>query len=109
MRQFQTSTELAYYEQRVELDGSTFVFRFRWNARFGYWSVDIFDSDEAPIALARKILINVDLVRQFHHLASPEGLIVAFDSLETDVKPGLIDLGDRVLLLYVEAAELAAL
>jgi hypothetical protein len=107
-RQLQTSTELAYYSQTVELDGSTFLLVFRWNARREYWSVDIFDVDGNPIALARKILVDVDLVKQRHHAGAPAGVLFAWESKDQKEKPGVDELGSRVLLLYLEESELAA-
>lgn len=109
IRELQTSTTLPYYEQRVDLDGTVFIVRYRWNSRRSYWSVDIFDADENPIVLARKLEIDTDLVRQSHHLACPEGVLTAFDTTVAKVPPGINELGDRVILLYVEAADIAAL
>lgn len=104
-----TSTELSDYTETIELDGATFTLRFRWNTRMEAWLVDIFDASGAVIVYGRRCTVDSLLVGQLHHLAeTPLGEIVTFDTTHRHVDPKLNDFGDRVLLLYFEAAELEA-
>lgn len=109
MRFFQTSTSIAYYEQTVELDGVVLIFRFRWNVRFEYWSFDVYDADRNPLMLARRVVLDHQIDRQYHHKGIAPGKILAFDGTKLKTPPGLNELGERVFLLYVEEADLATL
>ena len=107
-RVLQASQTLQDFEYRVELDEETFTLRFRWNTRAATWFVDISDSDEEPIVMGRPLNLDTTLLRQFRHLAVPGGDLMSYDSTKAKVRAGVTDLGERVLVLYLEAAQLAA-
>jgi hypothetical protein len=100
-------------EQRTTLDGADFIFRFWLNQRESRWYLDLYDADRSLIAGGIKIRPNIDLLDRLRHDARrPPGVIMALDVLSqgasprTAISPGPDDLGDRVKLLYVDAAEL---
>jgi hypothetical protein len=92
------------YTVRVVLDGSTFLLEFAWNARDASWYVQISDAN-ATLLQVRRIAVGTALLRRFQMLSLPRGELLAIDTSGKDVDPGLADLGDRVQLLYIPAAD----
>lgn len=99
-----TSTTLANYSEQVTLDGATFTLSFLFNAREGFWYLDIFDLQGNRIRSGIKIVINFPLLRLIASLDAPPGELIAVDPTGADLEPGLTDLGDAATLVYVEAA-----
>lgn len=97
------------YRFAVTLDGVLFQLRWRWNTRAACWLVDVFDADEEPVIYGRRVSLDVDVLRQVHHLEAPFGALIAYDTTTRQTPPGRADLGDRVIALYLELAEVAAL
>lgn len=103
-----TSTTIPAYRQRVTLDGVTFVFRFRFNTRINSWLIDIFREDDTPVVVGRRCLIDWLLLRQHSYKEdAPAGHLTVFDTTARKEPPLIDDFGERVLLLYSDAAELA--
>lgn len=101
-----TSQTLPSFRERVQLDGVTFQFRFRFNARLSAWFFDVEDETGVPLVLARKVVIDWPFLRQNQHTAGiPAGHILAFDTTLRDIRPLLDDFGTRVLLGYLDQAE----
>jgi hypothetical protein len=96
------------YSFRTQLDGTFFGFDFSWNARGGYWALIL--SDAAGNALLRRVVrVGALMFNRFRADSRlPLGEIVAMDTSGVDQDPGLTDLGDRVQLLYLTAADLVA-
>lgn len=91
------------YEERVIVEGTQYLFRFRWNTAAQSWYLDLSDADGVLILAGRRCLADVRLLEQFGHLAVPPGVLLAFDTTTKQVDPQLNDFGTRVLLLYDEA------
>lgn len=104
-----TSITNPAYSERLTLDGVTFSLRFRFNTRVGCWLVDISDENGEMIVSGRRLVCDWPILRQHGHLAVPAGQIMAFDTTERKIDPVIDDLGDRVLALYFDAEEIAAL
>lgn len=98
------------YSVNVPLDGVAFGFAFSWNARGQYWAVLI--SDAAGNPLVRRVVRIGSLFLAGFRARSPgsfpAGEIVVVDTSNQDLDAGLTDLGSRVQLLYLTAAEFAA-
>lgn len=104
-----TSQALFDYRQRVSLDDVSFDLRFRWNTRAQSWFLDVFDEDGDVLVYARKCVVDWTLLRQSRHVAGiPAGDIINIDTTQRDVRPALRDFGTRVLMLYLDGAEVAA-
>jgi hypothetical protein len=90
------------------LDGVTLTFRFRYNERAGAWFFDVLDEDEDPIIYGRKITVSWPLFG-WRELDTrlPGGRLLACDTTDGDTDPLLEDFGTRVVLQYVEAADIA--
>jgi hypothetical protein len=104
-----TTPSVPAYTQRTTLDGREYAFEFRWNDRDGAWYMHIADSDGQHIRSGIRIVLNWPLLRRVTDPRTPPGSIVAIDTSKQDLAPGLDDLGARVKLLYLDAAELAAI
>jgi hypothetical protein len=104
-----SSPDDPFSTQRTTLDGVEYAFRFLWNTREGHWYMTLSDSAESPIASSRKIVVDWDLLRGVIDDRKPPGLIVAIDTSEQGIDPGQTELGERVLLTYFDAEEVAAL
>lgn len=102
------------FEQRTALDGQDYIFRFWHNQREDRWYMDLFDAERSPIATGRKLVSNTNLIDCISDDRVPPGVIVAFDRHSYGDAPrpaitaGLLDLGERVLLLYFDADEIGA-
>lgn len=116
MRLIPTRTDLTNYELTVELDGVDFDLRFLWNDRDESWyltitetqetSIDEETGEKVPLLSGVPINIGVPLMRVLTSLDRPSGELLAFDTTGTGTAPGKTELGSRVLLYYLEAAEL---
>lgn len=96
--------------QAVTLDGVTIGLRLWWNARAGRWIVDIEDASGAEVASGIGLALGVSLWARFGARSTlPPGALLAVDTSGAGLEAGRDDLGTRVLLLYYDAAELAAL
>lgn len=97
--------------RQVELEEALYTVRIRWNGRAGRWFMDLADEDGAALAGSLPIVIS-DGTSLTGHLKNrpgmPPGEFVAFDTTDSGADPGEDDLGTRVKLLYLTAAELAA-
>lgn len=93
------------YTQRTVLDGREYLLRFRWNQRAAKWYLSIYDQNEIPIYEGIKIVTNFPLLGyRIVDARRPPGEIIAVD-VTSDRDPGLYDLGSRVVLMYVDAAD----
>lgn len=94
--------------QRVSLDGGVYQLRFRWNDRAACWFLDIAGVD--GLALATGIAVRVGSPFGLPHATRagmPPGLLMAADRSQSGTDPALDDLGDRVRVYYLEAADVA--
>ena len=101
-----TDPELSTYSQRVTLDGREYQVTLQWNQREAKWYVSLADADGAPIVDGVKVVANFPLLRTLTDRRAPPGEMFAMDRSGAGVDPGLRDLGRRVLLVYVDAADL---
>lgn len=103
-----TSTELSSYTQRTILDGREYLLTFQWNQREEKWYLSIADQDGDPLGQGIKVVANFPLNRALTDIRSPPGILYAMDRTGQGCDPLLRELGDRVLLIYITEAELAA-
>jgi hypothetical protein len=106
-----TSVDLSSYVQRTTMDGVDYLLRFQFNQRLGRWFVDVRDVEENPIAMGLPLVVNYEIGRWVVDERWLAGRLATLDQEAANDQeardPGLIDLGARVLLSYLEAAELA--
>jgi hypothetical protein len=104
-----TNTELRYYEMQVDLEGATYLLTFRFSDREGVWYVDVADADGVAIRSGVKVVLGAALLRPVTDPRRPPGDFAAIDSSGTGQEAGPGELGERVVLGYIESADLAQL
>lgn len=95
------------FDQIVELDGVRFLLRFTWNSRDFDWRLSVYQPDGTPLALARRMVLNIPLLSGEIDKRLPPGWLVAYDSTGSETSAAHDELGARVLLVYFDADYLA--
>lgn len=101
--------EESFYTMTTALDGSDYLFEFRYNQRENVWYFSISLSDGTLLVSGVKIVCNRPLLTRFADVRLPPGVLIAFANTTDESPPGLTELGEdrRVTLLYYDASELA--
>lgn len=90
----------------IPLNNVLFQFEFGWNSIGSFWVMILSDSS-GDILASRKIVIGTPLL--FRYSADdrfPTGDIIALDTSNLDLDPGLFDLGNRVQILFSSVEDL---
>jgi hypothetical protein len=98
-------------EFSAQLDGVEFVFRVLWNSVDESWYLELYTSDLRPVLLGQKICVGVPLLIDCSSTLKPAGELIAIDTENTDIDPGLDDFGEdpaRVQLVYLTAEDVEA-
>lgn len=95
----------AHYRQTTPLDGVIFVLHFDLNSRDDNWYLSVHDNDDLPIRglVGRKVVVNYALQLRAYTDGRPLGQLITVSDTQGD--PGLLDLGNGVILTYVPEAE----
>lgn len=99
-----TLTDTENYTERVELDGVVFELTFAWNTRDGKWYLSVADAEGVALASGIKLVVDWSLFRSVSNADMPAGTMMAVDTSGAGLDPGLKELGERVLLMYRDAA-----
>jgi hypothetical protein len=103
-----TSEGLAFFSQRVTLDGRNYTLHLKWNQREGRWYLSLADDDNVMLAASIKLVSNWALLRYYKHDPRiPPGELVAVDLTPDGAPPGFDELGigKRVELTYYAQTE----
>jgi hypothetical protein len=95
------------FQQVVPLEGETYTFLFRWNARASRWFLTIRDDAGADLITGKKIVADVPFHPHETNENLPPGQIRILDVSGEGADPGLRDLGKRVVLMYVDEDNVA--
>lgn len=95
--------------ESIERESVTYTLEFRWNDREGSWYMDLKTEDETPILSSVKVVVNFFLAARVNVANRPRGRFIAYDTTGQDLNPGLNDLGDRVVLVFLTPEEVLAL
>jgi hypothetical protein len=106
--QIPTRIDLGIYRMTVDLDGVSFVLRFVFNEREGFWYFDLADANDLPIRSGIKVVTGFSLTRLIRDLRRPPGEITVVDTTGQDREAELENLGDEILMNYTEAADVPA-
>ncbi len=99
---------LPAFTQTVNLDGQVYRLSFAWNYRGNYWSMSFLDAAGAPLVQGIRIVLNLDLLRQYPGRGLPPGILYAIDPSDTISEIAFDDLSSgRVTLVYLTEAESA--
>jgi hypothetical protein len=97
-------SDAAHFDQRVELEGVTYVLSFHWNARQNLWTLDVGESGEATAVHGVTVVANRPLFARYHYRPGvPPGELIAITSDFTADGPRF-DWSNH-LLCYITAAE----
>lgn len=105
-------SDLPHFDVQATLDDVTYTLEFRYNTREGFWYLHILSEGGEPILMGIKCVIDWPLARRTPTPGRPPGILSFIDTSGSRTDPGFDvdlgkgDLGDRVQLLYFEAAEL---
>ena len=102
--QIPVRNDLPSYTMRVELDGSIFILRFRYNERSTRWYMDISTEENELIVGGIALLTGVPLISQYVDSRLPEGDFVVFDRASKNENPSRETFGEDIELFYNEAA-----
>lgn len=74
------------------LDGTPVILRFKWNTRFAFWSMSIYDRQNNPILMGVKLVRDFPLLGRLHLETVPGEFIVSrlygdWDDLRFDSLP----------------------
>jgi hypothetical protein len=96
------------FDQVIQLEGSKYLFRFRWADRASAWLLSIHDDQDVELVAGQALVNTSDLLRPFNDARLPPGQlsVVDVDGLGLDAGKG--DLGGRVQLFYADSDAVAA-
>jgi len=83
----------------IFLSGLQYQLVFRWNKFSSAWNLDIYDANNAPIALGLVLITGADLLEQLGYLGIEGQLIVQSDG-SADTVPTFEGLGSTGHLYY---------
>lgn len=97
-----------FYTMTTTLDGSDYLFDFRYNQREDAWYFNISLTDGTLLVAGIKVVCNRSLLKRFADVRLPPGALLAFANTTDASVPGLTELGEerRATLLYYSASEL---
>jgi hypothetical protein len=107
--QLPTSTTSPFYVFEVILDNVSFRLQFKFNQRDQAWYMDVLDSADNQLRSGLRVVSDWTLLRLWQEIEKrPVGEIIA--TAQGDIaRPALIDeLGDEVILTYLDEAEIEA-
>ena len=102
---FQIPVQVGVRDQefQVDLEGRLYTLRLAWNIRAEAWFLSLSDSDGVAILSGKKVVVDWDLLRTLADERRPPGRLAAMDLEGLGTAPGLDDLGERVVLTYLES------
>jgi hypothetical protein len=89
--------------RQVDLGGTTYSLRVRWNQRAECWHLDLRTIGGESIAEGIKLVTGFPLLRRVQHASRPVGELWLLDLRGLDDEPTLDELGTRFKLFYREA------
>ena len=94
-----------FYTMTVPLDGTDYLFEFRFNQREACWYFDISLTDGTLLVAGVKVVCHRPLLRRFADTRLPKGILIAASNSEDTDPPGIDELGEgrRVELVYQQA------
>ena len=100
---------LAAYDFSTTIGSATYTFLVGWNYRENAWYVSITDADNNVVISSVKLCLGAFLGRTAAAPPFTDGVLVAIDTNSINdggVEAGFDDLGSRVVIRYVETADL---
>ncbi|MDF3793519.1 hypothetical protein P3S48_22845, partial [Enterobacter hormaechei] len=86
-------------------DDTPVTLRLRWNERFGFWSLGIYDRESLPIITGVKLVQNYPLLKNFS-FDNFSGDIYFIRTYGEKVRPDIDSIGGDHLLVYATKEEI---
>lgn len=96
-------SDAEFYDLTVDLDGRSYTFEVRWNARSLAWFIATYDGSGELLVAPRRVVIGANLLGRGADSRLPPGELLAVDTSQTGADAGRDDLGTRVVIVYSEA------
>jgi|GEM_PF-1912149 len=94
----------ANFEERIDLEDTTYIFWVRYNTRMARWVLSIKTDDNENIVMGLPLLTGVDLLERFKDERLPQGTLTAIN-LNSDTDEGeRDDLGEGLIVVYQTSA-----
>lgn len=104
-----TSVTLAHYVFTTDLDGVSYQMSFKFNERDDAWYLTILDIDDNVLRGSIKIVNEWPILRLWQEDNAPSGQLLAVNQGDVPAPPTLKQLGEEVLLTYLDAESVAAI
>lgn len=104
MTEIPTKSDQVDYNYNLDIAGTTYFLRFRYNSRMKRYMLDILDLDKTVIIAGLPILSSVPTIEDYVDIRLPAGVILPFDNEGQQKNAEVRELGDRVRI-YFEANE----
>lgn len=95
------------YELLATFANVEYTLRLRWNARAAAWYLDLTDPDGEPVVTGIKCVLGVKLGGRSAHPFFDDNILILTNIGPTSVDPGIDDLGRRVQLVWLGAADIS--
>jgi hypothetical protein len=96
------------FQMRVNLEQVQYQVELSWNERAERWFM-LLRTSAGDLITSRKVIPNWPLLRGLVHADRPPGELFAIDAAKLGTPIGLNDWGERVVLDYFEASDVAEL
>lgn len=101
--------EIPSFQQRVQLDGSSYYLSLTINERTDRWHFSLSDANNASIIEGKKMLPGRDLLRGVSSPLKPPGMLMTVDYSGADTVATFENLGVSVFLVYFSFDEVQAI
>ena len=95
------------YSFAIDLDGTTYQLTLRWNGRAEKWFISLELQDGTEVIGMRPVIADWPPFARFRGPNIPLGELLFVDTSRSNTDPGRNDLGERVILVYLEEADIA--
>lgn len=95
--------DIPSYEFKVDLDGTTYTIKIRYNTRTGIWVMDLYTDNDVAIIVGIPLLVGTIFFDRFTDDRLPEGDMFILNIEDEDAEATRDNLNENVLLLYDEA------
>lgn len=87
----------------VQLEGSVYQFRLRYNTRAGHWALDLADAYGTRLICGIAVRLGVDLLSAYSDDSFPPGKLFAMNWVDPYQEPDRDNFGADVSLIYEES------
>lgn len=105
MEQIQLPTITPFFTLKATLDGASYLLRFEWNMRCG-WFIGLSDQDGVAIFSPKRMVPDWDFLQHETDPRRPRGALLVRDTSGLGEPAVFEDFGTRHILVYATEAEM---